>query len=186
MAIQPRLVSLTEFEDFISQPAQIDRLFELIHGEIVEKVPTREHGIIAGNIITELNIYLRQNPIGRAAVEARHRPPDDNHNDRLPDVSFVSGMDRPVEREGAALYMPDLAVEIQSPSDSLKGMLEKAEFYLANGSKMIWLVYPDKRLVEVLTAADRQFLTEGDTLSGGDVLPGFAVPLSAVFENIPR
>lgn len=184
MAVQQRLYSVTEFEQLIARPDHEDRLFELIDGEIVEKAPTREHGIIAGNIITDFNIYLRQNPIGRAAVEARHRPIDDERNDRLPDVSFVSDVSRPVEREGAALYMPDLAVEIQSPKDSLLKMLKKAEFYLAHGTKMVWLVYPAKRLVEVLTPDDRFILGEQETLSGGDVLPGFSMPVSAVFRSL--
>lgn len=184
MAIQERRYTVSEFEAFIAREENKHRLFELINGEIVEKMPTREHGIIAGNGITELNIYLRQNPIGLAAVEARHRPPDDEFNDRLPDVSFVSDINRPVEREGAALYMPDLAIEIKSPTDSLKKMLELAEFYLANGTRMVWLVYPEKRIVEVVTADDRQILTEDDPLEGGDVLPGFAIPVSSLFRGV--
>jgi Uma2 family endonuclease len=184
MTIQERFFTVVDFESFIAQPENEERLFELINGEIVEKVPTREHGIITGNAVTEINIYLRQNPIGRAAVEARHRPGDDEKNDRLPDVSFVSDLNRPVEREGAALYMPDLAIEVQSPRDSLKSMLKKADFYLENGSKMAWLIYPEKRLVEVFTLDDRYILKEEDLLEGGDVLPGFSIPVSALFRSL--
>lgn len=185
MAIQrERLHTVKEFEAFIARPENEDRLFELIDGEIVEKMVTREHGIITGNIITDLNIFLRQNNLGLAAVEARHRPAGDDENDLLPDVSFVSDASRPVERQGPALYMPDLAVEVQSPDDSMKKMLRKAEFYLANGAKMVWLVYTRKRLIEVLTPNDRYILTEDDTLDGGDVLPGFSIPVSAVFRGV--
>jgi Uma2 family endonuclease len=56
MAVQERFHTLPEFEVFIARPENADRLFELINGEIVEKLPTREHGIIAGNIITDFNI----------------------------------------------------------------------------------------------------------------------------------
>jgi Uma2 family endonuclease len=164
-------------------PENRDRLFELIHGEIVEKVPTREHGIIAGNSVTEFNIYLKANPIGQAAVEARHRPTDDRHNDRIPDVSIVLGH-KPVARRGAENFIPDLCVEIQSPDDSPKLMSEKAAFYLANGAKMVWLIYPRQRIVEVLTATDRQLLTENDTIEGGDLLPGFAVPVRELFRGV--
>jgi Uma2 family endonuclease len=184
MAIQERRYTISEFEAFIAQAENQNRLFELINGEIVEKMPTWEHGVIAANGATELNIYLRQNPIGLAAVEARHRPANDDFNDRLPDVSFVSDINRPLEREGAARYMPDLAMEIKSPTDTLKKMLELAEFYLANGARMVWLVYPEKRLVEVITADDRQILTDDDMLEGGDVLPGFAIPVSALFRGV--
>ena len=50
MAIQPKLVTVVEFEQFLALLENGDRSFELIHGEIVEKVPTEEHGLIAANI----------------------------------------------------------------------------------------------------------------------------------------
>lgn len=77
--------------------------------------------------------------------------------------------------------MPDLAVEVQSPSNTLKGMQEKAAYYLLNGTRMVWLVYTEKQLIEVLTPHDRQLLTINDSLSGGDVLPGFMLPLKTIF-----
>jgi Uma2 family endonuclease len=180
MVVQPKLYTVDEFEQFMALPENRDRLFELINGEIVEKVPTREHGMIAGNTVTEFNNYLRQNEIGQAAVEARHRPPDDPHNDRIPDVSVVLG-DKPVAKRGAENFIPDLCVEIQSPDDSPKQMLEKAMFYLANGARMVWLIYPQQRNVEVMTATYRELLTENDILKGGDVLPGFERPVKDIF-----
>lgn len=47
---------------------------------------------------------------------------------------------------------------------------------------MVWLIYPEKRLVEVLTA--RELLGESETISGGDVLPDFALPVSEVFRRV--
>lgn len=181
MAAQTTLLTVGDFEAFLALPQNRDRRFELVNGEIVEKMPTREHGIIAGNIVTALNLYLRQNPIGRAAVEARHRPADDPHNDRLPDVSFVADPSRPIEREGAALYIPDLCVEIKSPDDTYKEMRDTADYSLAHGARLVWLVYPEKRIVEVHTPDGFDILTDGDTLSGGDVLPGFALAVRDVF-----
>lgn len=115
MAVQKKTYTTQEFSAFIVEPEHADRLFELIEGDIVEKAPTEKHGIIAGNIVTEINLYLRRNRIGRAAVEARYQLPGDDLNDRLPDVSFTSGLSQPVVREGAVSKMPDLAVEIKSP-----------------------------------------------------------------------
>ena len=60
MAIQPKLVTVVEFEQFLALPENRDHSFELIHGEIVEKVPTEEHGLIAGNIHGFLWQYTRQ------------------------------------------------------------------------------------------------------------------------------
>jgi Uma2 family endonuclease len=183
MVLQPleKLYTVEEFEAYIALPENADRLLELIDGEIIEKMPTREHGIIGATFAADITIYLRVNPIGWVAVEARHRPAGDTRNDRLPDVSFVSGIDRPIERKGAALYIPDLCIEIQSPDDSDKDMLDTAFFYLKNGAKMVWLVYPAKRLIEVLTADSRELLGIEDTLTGGDVLPGFSVAVKQLF-----
>ncbi|MBL8155480.1 MAG: Uma2 family endonuclease [Anaerolineae bacterium] len=174
--------TVEEFEVFLALPENHDRLFELIDGEIVEKTGrTEEVGVIAAWVVTYLTLYAREDQRGYAAVAALHRPGGDLFNARQPDVSFVRDVTRPIEKHGAAAYLPDLCVEIQSPDDTDKQMADKAAFYLANGSKMVWLVYPSKRLVEVLTATDRQLLGLEDTLSGGEVLPGFSVAVKQIF-----
>jgi len=184
MVVQKKTHTTAEFSAFIHKAENADRLFELIDGEIVEKVPTEEHGVIAANIVTELNLYLRTNRIGRVAVEVRHQLPGDDQNDRLPDVSFTSQLDRPVVREGAVQHMPDLAVAVKSPDQTDKLMADKADFYLANGSRMVWLIYPRKRLVEVLTPDARYLLSGTDVISGDDVLPGFTMNVSDVFAGL--
>jgi Uma2 family endonuclease len=184
MTVQKQVVTVREFEDFIARPENRDRLFELIDGEIVEKMVTQEHGILAGNFVTFLNLWLWQNPIGRVAVEARYRPIDKEENDRLPDVSFVADLSKEVVRKGAALFMPDLAIEIKSPDDSFRKMRETARFYLANGVKMVWLVFPEQRVIEVYTLDDEFVVGENGTLTGGDVLPGFSVAVRDLFKNI--
>lgn len=182
MVIERTKVNVVEFERFIGQPENQDALFELIDGEIVQKVVTQKHGIIAINISTEIKLYLRQHKIGRVSSEASHRPAADHENERQPDISVVCDLAKPVQDEGAVLNMPDLAVEIKSPSDTYKLMRDKAKFYLANGTRMVWLVFPEKMLVEVYTPTEEQILTETDTLTGGEVLPGFTMNVSAIFE----
>jgi Uma2 family endonuclease len=177
--------TVTQFEQFLAQSARDGRLYELIDGRITEKVPTREHGIIAANFVTELNLWQRlHGPVGYVAVEARHRPPGDPYNDRLPDVSLVLGFDHPVETQGPALYMPDVCIEIQSPDNTPRQMADKAEFYLAHGTQLVWLVYPAPRMIEALTATDRYFVQADAVLEGGDLLPGFAVPAAQFFPTV--
>jgi Uma2 family endonuclease len=79
--------------------------------------------------------------------------------------------------------MPDLAVEILSPRDSLKAVREKALHYLANGTRLVWIVDPIKRLVIVLSRDDEHILLENDILDGGEVLPAFTLPLRDVFAD---
>src|SRR5438105_267946 len=117
MVAERKPIAMAEFDKFLAAPENRDKHFQLINGEIVEKVVTQQHGIIAAFIATEISLYLRQHRIGRVAVEVRYRAPDDEENDRLPDVSFTRDLDRPVSEVGAVPYMPDLAVEIKSPDD---------------------------------------------------------------------
>jgi len=180
MALADQKTNVEAFEVFLDQHP--DRLFELIHGEIVEKVPTEQHGHIALNIGTEIRIYLKQNPIGIAGVEIRHRNPSDSYNDRLPDVSFRKVDSDNIVTKGAVPTMPDLAIEIKSPTDTITLMRAKAQYYLDNGTTLIWLVYPDKQLVEVYRKdADIDILTIDDTLYGYDVLPDFELAIRDIF-----
>ena len=176
MAVQKKLYTLDEFEAFTTRPENRDRQFELINGEIVEKMPTQEHGIIALNIGAEIRAYIRAVGSGRVGVEIRHRLPGDEHNARQPDIAYYADNETPIVERGAVPHMPDLAVEVKSPDDTYNEMREKADYYLANGARMVWLVYPEKRLVEVRHHdADTQFVTEEESIEGGNILPGFTL-----------
>jgi Uma2 family endonuclease len=118
-----------------------------------------------------------------AAVEARHRPAGDQHNDRMPDVSLVLGK-KPVERQGAADYMPDVVVEVQSPDDSWREMIRRGVFYLDHGARAVLLIYPGKQQVEVLMGDDRQLLSVGDTIDLGVVMPEFTMAVADVFRGL--
>jgi len=183
MVIQPKQ-TVQDFDAFIALPENADRLFELIDGEIVEKVPTEEHGFLASLLSGEIYIYLKQNPIGRVAVEPRHKLPEDEHNARMPDIAFTSSERAlPIVTSGAVPQMPDLAIEIQSPDDAVLKMREKALYYLTHGARLVWLIFPRKQQIEVHTADDISVMTVGDTLNGGDVLPGFNLPVKDIFAH---
>jgi Uma2 family endonuclease len=187
MAIQDaaKLYTVDEFEQFIGLPENVDRLFELINGEIVEKLPTEEHSLVVGNFYIALRLFVEPRDLGRVAFEVRRRMPDDKRNARLPDAKFTS-KERllPVVKKGAVPQMPDLAIEVKSPSDSLIELREKAIFYLKNSTRLVWLALPDKQQIEAHTA-DNAVKTLGidDTLDGGDVLPGFSVAVKDIFKS---
>ncbi len=182
MSVQEQLVTVEAFETFIARPDNRDRRFELIDGEIVEKMPTEEHGVITGNIFGFLWNFSRDRGLGRVAVEVRHRMPGDPYNDRLPDVAYYADASRPIVKQGPVPHMPDLVVEVKSPHDTYKEMRDKAAYYLANGARLVWLVYPEKRLVVLLSKEAEDLLAENDTLTGGEVLPGFAVTVSEMLK----
>jgi Uma2 family endonuclease len=179
--------TVEEFEAFADAPENADRLFELIDGEIVEKVPTELHAVIAARISGELYIYLKLNPsAGRIAVEPRHKMPNDAHNSRLPDVAFTSAERAlPIVKRGSVPQMPDLAIEIKSPDDSYTRMRKKAEYYLANGVRLVWLVFPEKQFVEVYRPdMDLDIKMLNETLDGADVLPGFTLAVKDIFAEL--
>jgi Uma2 family endonuclease len=183
MAIYPhRLMTAEEFEQYLTLPENADRLLELIQGEMIEKVPTQYHALIATRIANALMNYMAQHPLAWVLVEARYKLPDDDENGRVPDVSLVFKVEnRRITKQGPAPYMPELAVEIQSPGQSDKLMTDKAAYYLANGSQAVWLLYPDKLLVEVLTADDRRLFGQNDTLTGSPLLPDFSLSVKDLF-----
>jgi Uma2 family endonuclease len=185
MVVQKKLYTVEEFEEFIALPENADRLFELIHGEIVEDMPTELHGYIALKLGARILAYVEDHQLGRVTVEARHRVSEDDHNVRIPDIAFTS-KDRalPMVTEGSVPQLPDLVVEIKSPSDAYIGMREKADYYLAHGTRMVWLIFPEKNMIEVYEPdQDVVILLEDETLDGGDVLPGFTLPVRSVFPH---
>jgi Uma2 family endonuclease len=182
MTIAPHKTTVEQFEAFIALPENADRSFELINGEIVEKMPTVPHGRYAARITLKLGAYLEDKQIGFVVTEARFRPEHDTENDLIPDVAVIQeGMPEP--DTGPGLYMPMLAVEIKSPHDSLRQMRKKAYYYLANGARMVWLIVPDKRVVEVITADEETLYLEEDVLTAEELFPGFSLPVRAIFSS---
>lgn len=186
MTIREQLYTVADFESFISLPQNTDRHFELINGEIVEKMPTEEHSLIIGDIYFPLRTFVDQHNLGRVAFEVRRKMPGDDHNARLPDVEFTA-KERllPVVRQGAVPQMPDLVVEVKSPDDSLLKLREKAVYYLSNGARLVWLVFPDRQQIEVHTAHSAvATLGIDDTIDGMDVIPGFSLPVRDIFRSV--
>jgi Uma2 family endonuclease len=78
--------------------------------------------------------------------------------------------------QGAA----ELTIEVVSPSDSGRELLEKAVQYLNAGGQVVWIVYPDEREVRVFDATGAiRILKQDDTIDAPQILPGFAAPVSA-------
>jgi Uma2 family endonuclease len=104
-------------------------------------------------------------------------------------VSFIaSGKIEGVRIEGVreAVFpelAPDLAVEVLSPSDSPRHMLDKVGEYLQAGVRLVWLIDPAKRHAVVYRSMTtvHEIGTDG-VLDGEDVLPGFRYPLAGIFE----
>ena len=106
-----------DFERFIALPENSDRLLELIDGEVVERLPTEAQGIIILAIGAKIHAFVAAQNFGRVGVHILHHVPQDRQNYRLPDISFTADTTTPVVTAGAVLRLPDLAVEVKSPSE---------------------------------------------------------------------
>ena len=171
-------------------PANQNRYFYLIDGELFEDpMAKRTHGNLQLEIGVELKLFVRARNLGEAHTEVGYYASETMDTYLVPDVAFASferlGDSSPDEY---APVMPELAVEIKSPSNSMPELRRKAETYLRHGSEIVWLVLPEREGVEewTLDADGRmqsQFINRNGALDGGNTLPGFSLPLRQLFPD---
>lgn len=156
---------------------------ELDEGELITMPPAAmDHAYFASEIAAILRACVKQHRLGRIYVgEPGFRLSPDTV--RAPDVAFVRQQRlSEIHAKGFGRGAPDLAVEIFSPSDSVRQLMRKVNQYFAAGCHTVWIVYAEKREVQVLesSGADR-LLTGADALEAPELLPGFSVPISELF-----
>ena len=173
-------------EDVVRLNDHEDRLYELVDSILVEKTGGYEESFIAGEILALLKYFVRRRKLGLVAGEGGMLKLDIDLV-RIPDVSFVSWDRVPGRKfpdEQVPPLIPDLAVEVISPSNTPKEMDEKLREYFEKGVRLVWLVRPKSRVVDVYTPPDRfTRLTASAHLDGGDVLPGFSVQVGKLFQK---
>jgi Uma2 family endonuclease len=164
-------------------------LYEVIGGVRKELPPmsAREAGL-GSLLVSYLTMYTLERKAGRAVNETLFdlRPTVDRS--RRPDVAFVSydrwPRARLIPRISAWPVVPDLAVEVVSPTNTFEEVIEKMQEYFQAGSRLVWVVIPGPSEVYAYTSptATRIF-TRADELTGDPVLPGFRLPLGNLFEE---
>ena len=146
-----------------------------------------KHGRSATKLARYLDVFAEERGLGIVTVEAGYHPHDNRHILLIPDVAYISQENAPDPfLDKFVPAMPDLAVEIVSPNDSIRAIREKAQIHLLNGTKLFWIAMPATLSVEVWRMqADGRFanrvLARSDSLPGEDVSPGFELDLSALF-----
>ena len=190
MAIEERLYTVDDVWQLEHQRKNEGKHYYLIDGELFcEMSPGHLHGRLAVLISHLLFVYAEANDLGDVTSEVGHFPIDDRHTVLLPDIAFHRKEDAPpATHEKFVSRMPDLAVEISSPSNSLSELRRKAAVYLANGTERVWLVLPQRAGVEVwhLGPDDEpasEFVARDGGLTGEPVLPGFTLDLQRLFPH---
>jgi Uma2 family endonuclease len=166
-----------------------DRLYELVDGTLVEKAKGLGESMIAGEVLTEIGVFARQHDLGiPAGADGTVRLLKGLV--RIPDVSFLCWDKLPGRVLPSAPIpdlFPDLAVEVLSKTNTPEEMERKLGEYFLAGVRLVWMIDPRKRTAEVYTSPDAPAATLDETqaLDGGNVLPGFKLPLAGLFTRLP-
>ena len=187
MVLEKQLISADMFLEYVEQID--DRIVELVEGVIVDMSrPGWEHGEILSLIHAKIAVHVIENGLGRVAVGdtgfVLERREDGKDTVRGLDLAFISKENASENlSSGWTTIAPDLAVEVISPSNTASDIAKKIRQLLRAGTTLVWVVYPELRSVAVHRADGAMTLMEGDTLTGGEVLPGFEVRLADIFPS---
>lgn len=171
--------------------------FELINGErIALNLPVFGQSYAANVLAHALNSFASPQRLGSAFIETPFvliLP--DNPNwikaSRVPDVMYLLmariaayRQANPDWRDQPLRLVPDLVVEIVSPTDRYMDVIDKVERYVQDSVSLIWVLDPRRQTVLVRVAGSNQqtILTVEDTLTGGTVIPGFEISVASIFE----
>jgi Uma2 family endonuclease len=163
--------------------------FELINGALREMSPPGgRHGKVLARLTRSLSSFVEDQRLGEVYVDAGFviaRGPDTVF---APDLAFVRA-DRVLSEDEQAGFLhqfPDLAIEIVSPGDPAGQVLEKVMTYLNAGVPVVWTIDPKRQRIMLWDTSHlvREF-RPGQSLDGGDLLPGFSLPLADIFGTAP-
>ena len=187
MVMERQYISADGFLKIVGSPEYGDRIVELVAGEIVEMpLPNGEHGEVLAILTIKIGNHVLENDLGRIATGDTgfilERNPGGRDTVRGMDLAFVSRSKSPAPLPNSFVeFAPDLAVEVISPSNEAADIRLKIWQLLDAGTTLIWIVYPELQIVDVHTRDSVATLNAADTLSGGDVLPGFEIPVREIF-----
>ncbi|MCY4147494.1 MAG: Uma2 family endonuclease [Chloroflexi bacterium] len=182
-----KYISADEFLELANSPLYADSAIELVGGVILPMSYTnRQHSETLSLLAARLVAFVYDNKLGRVYSGdggfVLERTNSGRDSVRGVDIAYMNSANAPDPSvpsiiEGA----PDLAVEIISPSNTAADIQMKLFQLFGAGAKLVWVVYPETRSVQVHTAEGANMLRASDTLTGGDVLPGFSVKVAHIF-----
>jgi len=158
---------------------------ELIQGELVMMSPGGlEHGCIVANLITALTNFVKPRGLGRiTGADTGFQISSQPDTVRAPDVAFLRAQRVPGRPDkGFVRGAPDLAVEVVSPTDRAGEVAGKVQDWLGAGCALVWVVEPKTQTVSIYRGGGTAcVLSRAESLDGGDLLPGFSMPVAEVF-----
>lgn len=175
--------TLLTVEDFMRLPESVgteDVRYELVEGELVAMSPGMlPHNLIRDTLLVILKTFVAPRKLGTVVSEQAFQLSE--RTVRVPDVALVQpgrqlATERPIE--GA----PDLAVEVVSPTNTAREMDQRVSDYFAAGCRRVWVVYPEEHEVYIHGLAGVTRRRGDELLEDAELLPGFSVKVSSLFE----
>ncbi len=181
MIVQTPLMTVEELE---RRPNDGWR-YELVEGVLHKRAAASYyHAKLAVKFAQKLANYTDAHQLGEVSGESGWVLATNPATVRIPDAAFLVQERVTVGQEvmGFQRGAPDLVLEVISPTDSYSEVAAKVEEWLAAGARMVVVIDPRKRLIRVHgNKATTVTLQEADTLDGGDVVPGWRLPVRELF-----
>jgi Uma2 family endonuclease len=169
--------------------ADANSLYEIVDGQRVEPAPMGVYEVhIATTLVRFLAPFVSEHGLGRLEGEMLFQLDATGDLQRRPDVAFVSygrwPRGRKVPRTAAWEVVPDLVIEVVSPTNSASEIVEKLDEYFRAGVRVVWVIYPIQSRVHVWESPKgARVLAVGEELDGGEELPRFRLSLAELFED---
>jgi Uma2 family endonuclease len=174
---------LLTVEDFLQLP-EFKPPLEYFGGRVVQKMsPNRRHSVIQISLGAHLLQFIKLENLGMIYSELRCSFGGDSY---VPDLCFIARGRIPRDKKGELVskirFVPDFAIEILSPGQTVKEIITKLRFAVKHGLRLGWLIHPIKKQVYLVRPRRRtEILRLGGILSGEDVLPGFTLGIDVLF-----
>ena len=182
MTTKPKLITADELLLMPDDGSE----YELVRGVLTEQMPPPGdgHGEVTWRFAAALGKYSDDRDYGFVRENAGFRLESDPDTVRAPDVAWIAPGRITEAIPGYQAVVPDLAVEIKSPSDTPRDVAERAQLWLGFGSQEVWYGDPERTTVtRYRPGQEPEVLGEDDVLDGGDLLPGFSVPVWRLFRR---
>lgn len=172
-------LTIDDFERLQSEEAEN---CELVDGELVPMSSgTFEHNSTRDLILVRAHPFVFERRLGIIVAEQEYQFGDNAH---APDVSFFGSAKLPLldPKKRVQRFVPDLAVEIVSPSDTASALWRKKDRYRACGTSEVWIVFPESREVQIFADSGDRIL-RGSAEVSTVLIPGFKITVDELFQG---
>ena len=173
-----KIWTIADFMEFVFRPENEDQIFELINGEIVEKMPGRTRNSELSLVVTSLvRPFCRSHGLP-CHISGEAGAYDIQGSVVAPDFAYKR---TPTSGEYPDPVAPAWIIEIISPTDKAPDIRKKRQIYIRAGI-LYWEMYPESESIDVYAPGQPMYAVEIDgTLDVGDLIPGLTIPAKEIF-----